>query len=675
MIDLNSEEMYNALSELWIKLFEKLVQELKKKDKEVILVAMSRKMPRLIEAIKRRFKDTDILDGYPFITEHVLPYFLRYFNPDKQCIVIVDDAIYYGSTINQITSYIKMVGNGTIPYVIPLAISEVVGELPNANKCISEDERNVIKEKNIPFFTTQNAKHIIELCRPIDMEFPILRFEYTDKKAKGEGMDFVPVLKNHFKEDEIYKIEHRIKVNDEWTTITNYNILPQKGTRFDHWNKDFCKMRIFVSDKGVQVVAYAPGILSEDAIVGNHVLFSDDRIQNMWTEVQTCEMATWPDDTDEDSITKRIKESYRMQCVRSKVIWANYLASFLYLLEQKEAICNAISAMFEKEDVASIANFSAEDTRQLLPPNLVESITATLNLCFQEGAQKNSTFYGSHSTELANQELIPEECRADYLEKNRKGWQQCGTTNEALAIMFSNQHLIINDGMLGNDTLRRTQRLRFGVTYTALEKNLAFPIGIEGLWYAIHQWIDKNIDEGTVKPKYERVVVDGNAYWIRMFRAGENEESFTKMRRICEFIIEKVRLKAHRSYVERNIVEDLLTLAWEDPCEIVKHSYKWNTFDKKKIDSTYYLTYKATEQKSKIFLDFLIAQNYLQIIQDSSGVSLLSTIENSQVVTPLALLQEQAISDYVDAYYSYKKAYYRSDIMDDFFSQKKLIIN
>lgn len=682
MVDLDSVQQYEKLCSRWVETLSELIQEQKSKNKKVELVAMSRKMPRILEVIKKK-NYGHIFENLQVNTEHVLPYFLEEFKPEQQCIVIVDDAMYYGSTIKQITSYIHRI-KSVKPYVIPVALSEMVGDLPYAeilpkkyeNNVIKEED-NVIKEKNIPFFTTQNAKHIIELGRPIDMEFPILRFKVNPAKLHGEKLS--EVLTKYFpdEDDYVYPISHQIKGKNEkkWSYISNYNILPKEGTQYDHWNKDFSKMRIFVSDQSVQVVAYAPGILSESVLTGNETLFSNNRIEELWEKVRDYKMASWPEGDEEDSVTKSLRDSYRMQCVRSKTIWANYLASFLYLLKQKKAICKAISEVFEDE-VLNTASFAEEDTRQLLPPQLVSEITNSLTKCFRENlAEDGGVFYGLHSEVLASQELIPEECKADYVEKNRKGWQRCSMVKEALSIMFANQLFIINDGGLGNDSVRRTQRLRFGVTYTALKNNLAFPLGIDRLWKDIHKWIDKNIDEGTVKPSYERVVMDGNAYWLRMFRAGENENSFTKMRRMCEFIIGKIQQKENRSYVERSVVEDLLTLVWKDPCDIIDYSYKWDFFDKKKVDSTFYLVYeeeedkKTEKDKAKRFLDFLINQDHLQVIQDSSGVSRLSTIEDVQVVTPLESVQEEAISDYLDAYYFYKKTRHQPYIMNNFFPE------
>ena len=676
MIDLNTLDRYNDLYKLWVENLSNLISRLQSEHKDVIIVAMARKMPRLIEVMKRESPHASILDNLNYISEQVLPYALRNFSSNRQSIVIVDDAVYYGSTLKQTAGYISKITDAR-PHICPVAFSEVVGSFPNTE--IYRSENNVILEKNIPFFTTQNAKRIIELRRPIDVEFPILRFKLHSETPSASVLKerMRDTISDVFKNEDVYPVEHLVekqveKNQQEKDYIVNLNILPKKGTFYDRWNKDFCKMRMYISKQELQVVAYAPGILSENALTEPQPLFSDNRIQQLWEDVQACKMAVWPNTQDEDLLINRLKEAYEKQCVRSKAIWANYLASFLYLLEQKESLFSVITRMFGA-DVVHTAGFSEEDTRLLLPIELVGPITDSLNRCFEDGRKSDNVFYGLHSAVLANQELIPEEYMNDYEAKIRKGWQHSHTVEEALSVMFSNQHFFISDGVLGNDSLQSTQRLRFGITYTAMEKNLAFPVGINGLWYSIHKWIDKNIDEGTVKPKYERVVVDGNAYWLRMFRAGENEDSFTKVRRLCEFIIGKIRQKEYRSYVERNTVENLLTLVWEDPCNIIKYEYKWNTFDKQQDGYTFSLIYKSSPGMRK-FLDFLIDQGYLQVIQDPVGISRLSTIENNRVVTPLSAEQEQAISDYVDAYYFYVQTCNQPFIMNSFFSQNDEMI-
>lgn len=695
MADLKSVSDYETICFGWIKALIKLIQEQKSMGKVVVLVAMSRKMPRLIEAIMKKMKkrgelSTDEIDTYNsclFITEHVLPYILWDFDPEKQCVVIVDDAIYYGSTINQITGYIYyIINNGkkvsAKPYVIPVAVNEMVAsggsfqskmQLMYADMQLLENTENVIKEKNIPFFTTQIAKDIISLCRPLDMEFPILRFNRSGTNDKEK--DLHETLEKHFQDVYVYDIRHHVREreNNKWNTITNYNVLPKEGSKYDQWNNDFCKMRFFVSDESIQVVAFAPGALSEEAFTSEQPLFSDNRIQDMWDKVRKREMAKWPEDGNDDPITRSKRNAYEIQCARSKVIWANYLASFIYLLKHKETILKTISDVYGNE-VSTTSPFYEDDTRQMLPPELVSSITASLNSCFLEWKNdEDCTFNSEHSAVLACQELIPEEYKAEYMEMNRKGLQRSNTAEEALSVMFSNQQLITNGGKMENDSLRRSLRLRFGITYNALVRKLAFPIGIKELWYNVHRWIDDSIDEGTVKPLYELVVLDGRAYWIRVFRAGENENPFSKMRRLCEFIIEKLKQKEIRSYVERSSVEDLLTLALEDPCNVILHTYKWEQFakEKKKDSSLFYVTYKSKDDKPKNFVDFLIKQDYLQT-SDSSGVERLSTIDDRiRIDTPLEALQEQAIADYIDVYYFYKKTRFQSYIMNNFFPQKR----
>lgn len=660
MIDLNTERKHETLYKVWKESFEQLVSGLIYQGKDVVFVAMSRKMPRLIEMVNEKFPD-DNLNRFHFVSEHVLPYTLRHFQPESQCIVIADDAMYYGSTINRITGCIRAL-TSVKPYVCPVAVSEVVGSFLHA--VVNKSHENTIRVRNIPFFTTQNAEWILKLNRPIDIEFPILHFNVSSESVNSI-VEIEKILEELFPDNEIYSIEHRVLGSRK--PVLNINVLPKKGSVFDRWNKDFCKMRFYFSAQSIQVVAYAPGILSETVLNDPHPLFSDDRIQSLWEDIKSYDLKPWPEALPEgydmDLLVDIFQSVYETQCARSKIVWANYLASFLYLLEQKEAIVRAVSMIYN-ESVSRNAAIESEDLRLLLPSEKVSQITTSLNRSFKEGPKHGGMFYGLHSNVLAGQELVPEEFSYDYAQIVRKGLQRCRTADEALSVVFSNQHLFINAGRLPNYTTQHLRRLGFGITYTALENKLSFPVGIQGLWSSIHRWIDKNIDEGTIKPKYERVAIEGNIFWLRMFRAGENEDSYTKLRRLCEFIIGKVREKENRGYVERTVVDDLLTLVWADPCEIVKYSYRWDTFNIERDGAASYITIG-----NRAFLDYLIDQGYLQSIRDSYGFSRISTLDDSQTVTSLSVDQEQAVSDYVDAYYYYVKTCNQLYIMNNFLPQ------
>lgn len=657
---IDSQKEYDKLFSTWEDSLASLNRSLDTDGKKLLFVAMSRKMPHIIDVMRRNKEKAFSKLNFKFITEHVLPYALRDFDSKCQRIVILDDAVYFGSTLNQITGYVEGITK-TKAYVLPVVVSEIVESLPHAENF--KTESNTISLDSIPYYTTSNAAKIIALSRPIDVEFPILRFAIN--RLEDAEKNILGTLSKYFSsiEYEIFPIEHRI---DGKNVIKSFSILPKRGTKFDRWNNDFSKLRLFVSSNEIEVVAYAPCAFSENSILEKGILFTDNRVQTMWEMIRDSQTAQWPFEKDENLTQQQYRKSYEKQCLRSKVIWANYLASFMYLLEFKAQLCSAISELFG-DDTLKTAGFSVEDTSLLLPEKLYTTITSKLKSVYDEGKEIDSEVKCIHSEALANQKLVPKDCRDDYESKNRRGWMRCKSTKEALSLLFSNQHAFISDGRLGNDFLRRVQRLTFGVTYAAIEKDLSFPLGVEGLWPAIHEWMDKNIDEGTVKPKYERIEQDGNYYWLRMFRAGENENSFDKMRRICEFIVKKLQDVEQRNFVERYSVENLLTIVWEDPCGIISQQYRWDVFEKKQEGLNYSLTYESGSEQCG-FVDFLVNQGYLQDIQDSKGTSRLALVEGiKQVATQLTSAQEQAVCDYVEAYYYYKDIQGLYYVMNNFF--------
>ena len=334
MIDLNSEEKHLKLYEHWKNQFEELVLDLLAQGLQVIFVAMSRKMPRLIEMMNQLFREGE-LKNCQFVSEHVLPYILGNFDSERQRIVIADDAMYYGSTMNRISGYIRAI-TGQKPYVCPVVVSEVVGELSHAKVYKTDDQ--IIREENIPFLTTRNADWIIRLCRPIDVEFPILHFDISpDQLNENKEEKLLAFLSEQFHDCDVYPIEHDVyDEGGEQIPVCSYNVLPKKETRYDHWNKDFCKIRFFVSDNKIQVISFAPGILPENVLDDTYPLFTDARIQQLWEEVRGAKVGMWPDELpdaiENDLLVDVIKNAYQKQCVRSKILWVNYLASFLYIL-------------------------------------------------------------------------------------------------------------------------------------------------------------------------------------------------------------------------------------------------------------------------------------------------------------------------------------------------------
>lgn len=76
-----------------------------------IVIALSRKGPRLLEYLRKEKG----LKEFPVITEHSLPFLFDQISREstkEYRIFIVDDAVYYGSTVlalkDEIESYIKM---------------------------------------------------------------------------------------------------------------------------------------------------------------------------------------------------------------------------------------------------------------------------------------------------------------------------------------------------------------------------------------------------------------------------------------------------------------------------------------------------------------------------------------------------------------------------------------
>lgn len=110
---------------------------------------------------------------------------------------------------------------------------------------------------------------------------------------------------------------------------------------------------------------------------------------------------------------------------------------------------------------------------------------------------------------------------------------------EALSLIFTNLHY--NIGLFNKreegENPSMIERFKFGESYESLLEKLRpkffFPKKGE-LELRIYKWIDEKIDMGIVVPKYEPSVDEyGRTYWRRYFRAGENEDTYIKLARVC----------------------------------------------------------------------------------------------------------------------------------------------
>lgn len=496
--------------QIYINSLEKLVEVLNSSifslDTDIV-IALSRKGPRLLEYLRKEKG----LKEFPVITEHSLPFLFDQISREstkEYRIFIVDDAVYYGSTVlalkDEIESYIKM-----------FALTNRV-KIQGIYTCIKD--KDSLDFGSIPvyaiqeirpgyghFFVKEMMKNLRSLGKSLEVEFPEITFTST----KEVDIDlFLSLLKEYFGEDKVYKIDDPLGIPSISVILSQ----PKSAT--------FRKLRMFVKGNRVSVVAIAPELVNTNLKLLRFVGFGKDvAVNERWQDVV--------------GLLNKVDEQFEnhsannRNLVRTGVVLLNYFSSIDTFLNFKDKVVDALLK------VAGDLVDQHLDTLNLyyLVGNkaLVESIAKAWNLVMQEemyftipnaereGEQSNHIVF--ESSRLSNQEA------KTLSMTNMVQVINSVSLSEALSAMFFNQSMMIERASRYVE-VNRQSRLLFGYTYQYLWKSLwdyADRLESKDINYArIHQWVDIQIDNGSIVPQY--IINSDNLNWVRVLRTGENED-------------------------------------------------------------------------------------------------------------------------------------------------------
>lgn len=640
-------------------------------DKKII-IAMSRKMPRLLNWI-RRIKDFKLNSNYTLVTEHAIPFCLHE-NPDAE-IKIIDDALYFGSTMDNVTQNIAWCTGKEKIEVYPILRA-------NANKKLFyakfEDSIKEINELDLPYFTTLTVKNILSLGKPMDVEYPILTFKRETRQETGNRDNWTGLLKDCFNGKQVYKIEHEIydeKIH-QYKKNVNYTVLLNDAgnNNRSRYDSDFSKLRIYATKDTIRIVSYAPLSINEADLVESSKLFEKTDFKELWNLVVSKASKVSDSILDFGHVILRDlrRQEYEISRLKSLVIWANYLSSYSMLLMYKESIIKFMHSI----GFRSLPEINEEELCYLLGPQLVSEVKEELELLYirSMGGPIKTQVYDYN---LLPQNNIPFDCEEEYYERNHQSWSKCKFVSQALSAMFTNQHFCIGMSDSKSD-IDRYRKLHFGVSYASIYSDLMSYFRYdEKLLPDIHHWIDRKIDEGCIAPKYERVALGDRYVWRRMFRAGENEDSYIKIIRIGYFIFNELASFFRTDKLYRKIVEELFSIIFNDPLHLINLDYKlgefeceWNrnllTWRTMLMDSISGIAFPLCEELfvNQGFLVSKIVDNVEYLYMPSTKLSSML-----QGATSMSLEQEKWVKAYLKVYLSFYRSVYNTPI-NNFFIEK-----
>lgn len=477
-----------------------------------IVIALSRKGPRLLEH-QRLYNG---LKDFNFTTEHSLPFiFERIFkNRDKKYrIFIVDDAIYFGSTMQnlykEIQAYISAykLDNVEIRAIITAIKASDSKTLEIGNTSLLSYVGSEIRSGYGHYFVKCLMNDFSKLNDSMEVEFPTVEYNLPSG------------IEDHLIEDSVkrqYPKAFRSERNGESGLKLCIDLGNGKTSCFN-------KVRIFKSTDKLRFVFMNPHYFNnnEETLAGLMVR-QGSPFHEMWDELLQHFKSV---DSDVDS---QFNNEIRRNRLRTQVILANYILSFNNYLIEKQQIDAIVRELGIDENSYEVRdnNLTYLIYDKMLVANtlgrLKVAVDSKLSLDHMLSVKEitSSNDYVLESNCLPKDELEVLQNHNLVMINNSKD------TEEALAAMFNNQTILIEKWTRGT-IYDDNYRLRFGYTMKNLTSFVyrygQFKIADSELFQQeLHKWIDVRIDNGCIVPQY--IVDSSTSTWMRVFRPGENEE-------------------------------------------------------------------------------------------------------------------------------------------------------
>jgi hypothetical protein len=452
--------------------------------REVVIIALSRKMPRVLGLIKKIFLSSDdtlvsMLNRCVVTTEHAIPLVLS--KEANQAVIILDDIINTGETLQTVVDDVNLF-SGCQPYIISLYKANEARKIERAiiRSYGIETTRESLKE------SFEVISHLIlEKGLPIDMEYPILYLEATMKA----GTALFPVLSSRLASAYPKSIQYDISHGE----VSNHVLILEEETN-KLYNNDFSKLRFYRDGEAMKVASISPNVLSEYNL-RQEDMFVNPKYNRLWKRVWSLIYRKEIDRETQHDCSPRI--------YRTLIIWANYLYSLSSFVRNRNNFAQEYSNQFQVE---------LEDLSFILGEKLAKELLPEINAIVREGEVSPST----------REYLRVPACLVD--ERIFKSY----TLKKYMIVMkdYGIESQLYKIFKIAGE-LSRTYHVGELETRMPIEESFASLIESFRIRYKdlseisqnIYQWIDETIDKGLIVPRYERVMDEsGNAYWKRYFR-------------------------------------------------------------------------------------------------------------------------------------------------------------
>lgn len=505
----------------WIQVFFPKLESLIADGKKPVIVAISRKMPRFLDWIMKHYMDEisrqkyqPILDKCEIVTELAIPFLLKEWGWNVSdganslplnniSVILLDDCSITGNTIWEayynVNSYIKIQPFVSVIFLceeslVRKAFKESIIGLDNIITLALKK-----MEACISFVCDKNETTSL----PIDLEFPILHdTEMQTTIAKTINSDIDLALRSlQYASEEVQLNSDISRPTDNYLYIitpknknaNNSSISIVLNDEYQNgYNNEFAKVRIFVGESlsDTKFVAYCPNVLDSTEIYDRN-LFVRTEYALIWNDI----------------LSNIPRELYNSPFIDSSlVIAANYLYSLSCIIRNKQRLrINSFNDLtINNKDLNLIFGKTLSDIiidkiahivrKEITSPSKRGRFTL---LPYRIVTKEYENYYITNTTRILSESSKIEDI------------------DELLQKIFHIAHYAKTNNYLENN--KDVNWYGIYETFTSLKNLIESFHKSKDLDCKIHCWIDKNIDGGTIVPRYRYLKADNKRYWMRFF--------------------------------------------------------------------------------------------------------------------------------------------------------------
>lgn len=468
---------------------------------DVAVIALSRKMPRLLEcmrmciasrAVRTLFSHLDSPRVYLMTEYGILPFAAK--RDESQLLnvkgIIIDDAIIRGTTVNRVgMEWFAVTGEfPKIHSIYRLGWERIIKFLQDYEITapeISYDEFNSREE--------EISSLIERIALPLDMEYPLIYLNCPYEDIKRHILNRIPAN------------WARYTVGDGEDRESFSVVLEDE--KLGLYTNDFAKVRLFKSRTGKSVLeVIAPQSFEMQDFLSSPMF--QNPIYSLLCAVVVQTLASVSQIPVEDTRLRDVAKSISMQRnAKTIVVWVNYLLSLACMIRNYDK--------FIPKDV--LPHIKESDLAMIIGSELSHEWTGTLNDIILDKLKSDRkaslvavpSIYRLPQNKDAHQLAVTAAMHPDYnVMENLDAIMGVSHYSQPLA-KLAGENTLFSHSQYGEtiDSLRRLL-MRFHTPGPDLDRE-------------IHRWLDARVDSGCIVPRYEFVKgSDGNTYARRFFMTG-----------------------------------------------------------------------------------------------------------------------------------------------------------